>query len=63
MLCYDKIDVFEGFDINEKSASKQFDIGYYWYILDKGFKFHPNICNGCHDLLIMSINLNDIVIL
>ena len=24
--------------------------------LDKGFKFQPNVCNGCHDLLIMAMS-------
>ena len=32
-------------------------------ILDKGFQFHPDVCNGCHDALRMSMNLSDIVIL
>ena len=27
------------------------------------FKFQPNICNRCHDLLMMSMNLRDITIL
>ena len=27
--------------------------------LDKGFKFQEYACNGCHDLLMMSINLNN----
>ena len=27
------------------------------------FKFHPNVCNSSHDLLMMSINLSDIAIL
>ena len=31
--------------------------------LDKGFKFQTYICNRCHDLLMMSMNLSDIVIL
>ena len=31
--------------------------------LDKGFKFQPNVCNGCHDLLMISMNLSDIAIL
>ena len=31
--------------------------------LDKGFKFQPNVCNGCHDLLTMSMNLSDIALL
>ena len=31
--------------------------------LDKGFKFQPDVCNRCHDLLMMSMNLRDIAIL
>ena len=27
------------------------------------FKFQPNVCNRCHDLLMISINLSDIAIL
>ena len=27
------------------------------------FKFQPNVCNKCHDLLMMSINLSPIAIL
>ena len=28
--------------------------------LNKGFKFQPNVFDGCHDLLMMSMNLSDI---
>ena len=38
-------------------------ICHYWYFLNKGFKFQPNICNRCHDSLMMSINLSHIAIL
>ena len=31
--------------------------------LDKGFKFQPDVCNRCHDLLLISISLSDIAIL
>ena len=31
--------------------------------LKYSFKFQPNVCNRCHDLLIMSVNLSDIAIL
>ena len=34
-----------------------------WYFLDKSFKFQPYVCKGCHDALIISINLNNISIL
>ena len=26
--------------------------------LNKGFKFEPNVCSRCHDLLMMSMNLS-----
>ena len=32
-------------------------------IFNKGFKFQPYVCNICHDLLMMSMNLSDIAIL
>ena len=33
------------------------------YFLNKGFTFQPDLCNACHDLLMMSMNLSDITIL
>ena len=63
MQYYDRIDVSEGIGVNKTSASKEFDICHYWYILNYSFKFQPNVCNRCHDLLMMSVNLSDIAIL
>ena len=63
MLCFDRIEVSEGLDVNKINESKQCDICHYWYFLNKGFKFQSNVCNRCHDLLIMSMNLSDIPIL
>ena len=63
MLEYYKIDVSEGIDVTKTSDAKECDICDYWYFLDKGFKFQPNVCNGCHDILMMSMNLSDIAIL
>ena len=34
-----------------------------WYFLHEGFKFQLNVWNGCHDLLMMSMNLSDFAIL
>ena len=50
-------------DVNKTTASKECDICHYWYFLNYSFKFQPNICNRCHDLLIISVNLSDIAIL
>ena len=45
-----------------KQVHQKSDIFHYWYFLNYSFKFQPNVCNRCHDLLMMSINLSDIAI-
>ena len=62
MLYYDRIDVSEGVDVNKTSESKECDTWHYWYFSDKGYKFQPNVCNGWHGLLMMSMNLSDMAI-
>ena len=57
------IDVSEGIDVNKTSASKESDICQCWCFLNFIFKFQPNVCNRCHDLLMMSMNLSNIAIL
>ena len=39
------------------------NICHYWYFLNYSFKFQPNDCNRCHDLLMMSMKLRNIAIL
>ena len=39
------------------------DICHCWYFLDKGFKFQPHVYNCGPDVLMMSMNLSNIVIL
>ena len=63
MLYFKRIDVSEGIDVNKTSALKECDICHYWYFLNNSFKFQPNVCNRCHDLLMWSTNLSDIAIL
>ena len=63
MLYYDRIDVFEGIDVNKTSSSKECEICHYWYFLNYSFKFQSNVCNRCHKLLTMSVNLSAIAIL
>ena len=63
MLYFDRIDVSEGIDVYKTSTSKDCDSCHYWYFLNKGFKFQLSVCNRCHDLLMMSMNLSDIAIL
>ena len=63
ILYYDRIDVSRGISVNKTSTSKECDIYQYWYFLNYSFKFQPNVCNRCHDLLMMSVNLSNIAIL
>ena len=63
MLYYDRIYFSEGIDINKTSASKECNIYHCWYFLNKGLKFQTCVCNKCHDLLMMSMNLRDIYVL
>ena len=62
MLYFNRIDVSEGINVDKTSASKECDISHYWYFLNYSFKFQPNVCTRCHDLLMISMNLSDIAI-
>ena len=62
MLKYGRINISEGIDINKTSASKECDICYYCYFLDKNFSYEPYLCNRCHDLMQKAMNFNDAAI-
>ena len=59
MLYFNRIDVSEGIDLNKTSASKEY-ICHYWHFLNYSFKFQPNVCNRCHDLLMLLMTLSNI---
>ena len=63
MLHYDRIDASGEISVNKTSKPREWDICHYWCFLDKVFKFQPDVCNGCHDVLMMFMNLSDITIL
>ena len=60
---YNKVNVSEGIDVNETSASKECELCNYWFFKDVGFKFEEHVCNKCHDLLTMAHSLKNIAIL
>ena len=62
-VCILKMLYFDRTDVNKANASKEFHICHYWYFLNYSFNFQPNISNRCHDLLFMSVKLNNIAIL
>ena len=62
MVYFDRINASEEIDVNKISASNKCDIFHYWYFLNYSFKL-SNVCNRCHNLLMMSTKLSDISIL
>ena len=58
MLYDDRIDISEGIDLTKSNKSKECIICHYWFF-NHGFKFQDYITNGCHDLTILSVNIND----
>ena len=59
ILYYDMIYVSETIDVNNKTAFKESIIWHYWYFLNKWFKFESSICKDCHDILMMSFDINN----
>ena len=62
MLEYDRIDISEEIDVNKTNDSREYIIFNIWYFLELNYRFHPNVCDGYHDLMQKVLNFNDIVI-
>ena len=62
MLYYDRIDISKGIDPTKSNRSKECMICHYC-LFNNGFKFQDSICNGCHDLTILCLNISDIAII
>ena len=62
MLYYDRIDISEEIDLAKSSNSKEYMVCHSW-LLNHEFEFQDYVCNGCHDLTILSVNICDIAII
>ena len=62
MLQYKRTDISEGIDDNKTNLSKECDICHYWHFKNIGFKYEPDLCNRCHDLLQKAMGFNNIAI-
>ena len=62
MLECDRIDIFEGIDVNKTNKSKECMLCHYWYFLDKNFSYGPYLCDGCYNIMQKSIDSKNIVI-
>ena len=63
MLEYDRIDNSEGIDsTRNKLVSKECLVCHFWYFIDKNFNFDVILCNGCRDMNIKAVSLNNLAI-
>ena len=60
MLYYDRIDISDGIDPTKSNKCKDCMIFHYW-IFNYGFKFQNSVCNVCHNLTVLSVDIRDIV--
>ena len=64
MLEFDRIDISEGADIEKcKETSRECSLWKFYYFLDKNFNYGPYLCNGCYDMSLKAINMNDLTII
>ena len=62
MLHYERIDISEGADLAKSNNNKECMICHYFFF-NHGFIFLYSVCNGCHDLSILSVNISDIAVI
>ena len=59
----DRTGVSERIDINKTTEAKECDIYHYRFFLDNEFNFQTNVYNWGHNVLMMSMNFNNIAII
>ena len=62
MLYYDTKDISKWINLVKSNNSKECVICHYFFS-NHGFKFQDSVCNGCHDLTMLRLNISDIAII
>ena len=63
MLYNDRIDnISKEIDIAKSNNSKESMICHY-FVFNHGVEFQDYVCNGCHDLTMLCLNISDIAII
>ena len=61
MLEYDRIDISEGIDINKwEETSRKCSSCKFYYFLDKNFKYGPYLCDGCYDMSMKAVSIQNL---
>ena len=62
MLEFDGIDIFKGLDVNKTDGLRECIICHYRYFLNINSRYKPEVCHGCHDLMVKAMIFNDVII-
>ena len=64
MLEYDRIDISEDIVVNKnKNISRKCSLCKFYYFLDKNFNYGPYLCNGCYDMSLKAISIQNLAII
>ena len=64
MLEYDRINISEGIDINKcEETSRKCNLCKSYYFLDKNFKYGPYLCDGCNDMSMKTISMQNLAVI
>ena len=64
MLEYDRIDISEGIDIKKcKETSRECSLCQFYYFLDKNFNYGPYLWNGCYDMSLNAVSMENLAII
>ena len=64
MLEYDRIDISEGIDINKcEEASRECSLFKFYYFLHKNFKYRPYLRDGCYDMSMKAVRIQNLTII
>ena len=61
-MCYNSTNVSLGIITNETNISQECKICYYTLFFNIDIRFELCVCNGCRDLLQISMNFNKIAV-
>ena len=61
-MYFERFGITKGIDLAESNSSKECIIFHHWVFNDE-FKYQYFVCNGCHDLKMLSVNVSNTVII
>ena len=47
---------------NKTEGLRECIVCHYWYFININFRFQPEVCNGCHDLMQKAMSFYDVAI-